>query len=128
MTREESSSVAFADPQTVTINAVAQTLNRVSSDHNAGTFRKDDGTVSLIVSHQYGKRARHVVRLNHQKYSPDVFVPANQALQNMSVQLVVDVPIVGYTNAEAKQVTDGFSTFITASSGLVVTRLLSGEN
>jgi len=39
--------MAFADPQTVTINAVANSLPRISSGNNAGGFSKDDGTVKL---------------------------------------------------------------------------------
>jgi hypothetical protein len=43
--------MAFADPQSVTINAVAQTLPRVSTEKNAGVFQKDEATVKLAVSH-----------------------------------------------------------------------------
>lgn len=120
--------MAFADPQTVTINAVANSLKRVSSDRNAGTFQVADGTVKLKVSHQYGKRSRRASRLEHSKMSPDPFVPANSNKVDLSVTLVVDQPMVGYTITEIKQVVDGFLAYLSASSGAALTQLLGGEN
>lgn len=120
--------MAFADPQTVTINAVAQTLPRVSSDHNAGSFSKDDGLVKLTVSHQYGKRTRRLVRLDHAKIAADPLLAGVNARFNMSVSLVIDTPTVGYTVAEAKQIGDALTAYLTASSGARLTQLLGGEN
>jgi hypothetical protein len=45
----------------------------------------------------------------------------------MSAYLVIDVPPVGYTVAEAQAVVDGFLAYLTASSGAKVTQLLGGE-
>lgn len=120
--------MAFADPQTVTINAVAQTLARTSSGVNSGVFTKDDATVKLTVSHQYGKRTRRTIRLDHSKIAPDPLISAQNIRYSMSTYIVVDVPVTGYTNAEAKQVIDGFAAYLTASSGAKITQLLGGEN
>lgn len=120
--------MAYADPQTVTINAVANSLKRVSSDRNAGTFQVADGTVKLTVSHQYGKRARRALRLDHSKMSPDPFVPANSNKVNASATLVLDQPLVGYTITELKQILDGFIAYLSATSGASMTQLLGGEN
>jgi hypothetical protein len=46
----------------------------------------------------------------------------------MAAYLVVDVPIIGYTVTEQKQVVDGLTGYLTASSGARVTQLLGGEN
>jgi len=48
----------LTDPQSVTINAVANSLPRVGSSNNSGSFSKDDANVKLEVSHSYGKRTR----------------------------------------------------------------------
>lgn len=61
----------LADPQSVTINAVAQTLPAVARGVNTSTYRKDDQTVGLSVSHQYGKRTRRTVRLDYSKIVAD---------------------------------------------------------
>jgi len=120
--------MAYADPQSVTINAVAQTLPRVSSGDNKGAFRKDDSTVELTISHAYGKRVRRVIRLNHNKVAVDPLVPAYNVPFSMSVSLVVDSPVVGYTVAEQKQIVDALTAYLTASSGARTTQLLGGES
>jgi hypothetical protein len=119
--------VAFADPQSVTINAVANSLPRISSGVNTGAFQKDDTTVALSVSHQYGKRTRRQLRLDHSKIAADVFTSDN-VKYSMSAYLVVDVPETGYTVAEQKQIVDALTAYLTASSGAKVTQLLGGEN
>ncbi len=119
--------MAYADPQTVTINAIANTLPRTSSGVNAGVFSKDDGTVKLNVSSAYGKRIRRTARIDHQKYASDPLVSSTNVLRSMSAYIVVDVPIQGYTVAEQKQIVDGLTTWLTATSGSNVTKLLGGE-
>jgi hypothetical protein len=119
--------VAFADPQSVTINSVAQTLPRISSGVNTGAFQKDDTTVKLSVNHQYGSRTRRQIRLDHKKVAPDVFT-ADNTTYSMSAYLVVDVPTTGYTIAEQKQIVDALTAYLTASTGAKITQLLGGEN
>lgn len=120
--------MAFADPQSVTINAVANSLARTSSGVNSGAFTKDDGTVKLTVSHAYNKRTRRVIRLDHSKIAADPLISAQNIKYSMSAYLVVDLPVTGYTVAEAKQVIDGLTAYLTASTGARVTQLLGGEN
>lgn len=120
--------MAFADPQSVTINAVANSLPRTSSGVNSGVFTKDDGNVRLSVSHQYAKRTRRTIRLDHSKIAADPLISAQNIKYSMSAYLVVDMPITGYTVAEAKQIIDGLTAYLTVSSGARVTQLLGGEN
>ncbi len=120
--------MAFADPQSVTINAVAQTLPRVSSGVDSGSFQKDDASVKLAVSSNYGKRVRRTIRLDHRKVAADPLMPSTNTLFTMSAYIVVDVPVVGYTVAEQKQIVDALTAYLTASSGARVTQLLGGEN
>jgi hypothetical protein len=120
--------VAFADPQSVTINAVANSLPRISSGVNTGAFQKDDSLVKLSVSHQYGTRTRRQIRLDHSKIAADPFVSGVNGKYSMSAYLVVDVPATGYTVAEQKQIVDALTAYLTASSGAKVTQLLGGEN
>lgn len=120
--------MAFADPQSVTINAVANSLPRVGSGNNSGSFSKDDGNVKLSLSHAYGKRTRRTVRLDHRKVAADPLVAAQNLQYSMSCYIVVDVPPVGYTPAEAKQVVDGFLANLQASSGANLVKFLGGES
>lgn len=120
--------MAFADPQSVTINAVANSLPRISSGVNTGVFQKDDSLVKLSVSHQNGNRIRRQLRLDHAKVGADPFLSGVNAKYSMSTYLVIDVPLVGYTIAEQKQVVDGLTAYCTASTGARITQLLGGEN
>lgn len=120
--------MAFADPQSVTINAIANTLARTSNGQNSGVFTKDDGSVRLSVSHAYNKRTRRVVRLDHKKVAADPLQPSTNALYTMNCYMVIDTPESGYTVAEQKQIVDGLTAYLTASSGARVTQLLGGEN
>lgn len=120
--------MAFADPQSVTINAVANSLPRTSSGVNSGVFTKDDGNVQLTVQHTYGKRTRRTIRLNHSKIAADPLISAQSIKYSMSAYLVVDTPVTGYTVSEAKQVIDGLVAYLAASTGARVTQLLGGEN
>jgi hypothetical protein len=122
--------MAFADPQSVTINAVAQSLPRVSSGQNSGVFQKDDATVKLTVSHNTGKgRARRMLRLDHSKIAADPLMASVNVRSSGAVYIVTDFPDNGtYTIAEAKQIVDALTAYLTASSGARATQLLGGEN
>lgn len=119
--------MALAD-QTVTINSVAIALPRTGSSLNSGKFSSADGLVSETVSHDIGKRTRHLLRIDHNKVAADPFQASINAKYSMSAYIVVDVPPVGYTVAEQKQVVDGFIAQITASSGALITKVLGNEN
>lgn len=117
----------FTDPQSVTINAVAQTLPRTGLSTTVGTFTKDDGNVELVIGKAVGKRIRRTVRLNFRKIAPDAFQSDMNTSYSMSCYLVVDVPPVGFTVAEQKYVVDALVAYLTASTGARVTQLLGGE-
>lgn len=117
----------FTEPQTITIDTVAQTLNRLGSGENTGRFGTSDRSHSLLVSHQNGRRLRHQIRLQKDTLVPNPLISGQNVNQSMSVFLVVDVP-VGYDVAAAKKVADGFLAYLQASSGVAVTKLLGGES
>jgi len=120
--------MSFADPQSVTINTVANSLPRVSTNGSATSFQKDDGTVKLSVASSYGRRTRRTARIDHQKNAPDPLFPAQNKPYSMSIYVVADVPSVGYTVVEQKQIVDALTAWLTATSGSNVTKLLGGEN
>lgn len=124
----ESDDMAFTDPQTVTINAIANILSRVSTGQGTGAFQKDDGLVKLSIGNAYGKRVRRTLRLDHSKIAPDPLLAAQNLRYSMSTYIVADVPLQGYSIAEQKQVIDGFVAWMNASSGASITKWLGGEN
>lgn len=118
----------LSDPQSITINAIAVSLPRTSSSENKGEFKSNDSLVAETVSHQYGKRNRHLFRIDHSKVAADPFQSGLNTKYSMSSYIVFDVPPVGYTVTEAKQVVDGFIAQLTASSGALITKILGGES
>jgi hypothetical protein len=120
--------MSLADPQSITIDAVTKSLPRTNVGNNSSEYTSADGLTKLTLSSAYGKRNRRVIRVDHSKVAADVFIPDTNALQSMSCYLVVDVPKVGFTNAEAFEVYEGFKAIITASSDAAITKLLGGES
>jgi len=120
--------MSFADPQTVTISAVTSSLPRTSVQGDEVIYQSGDGLIQMLASHDYGKRNRHLLRINHSKLTADPFIPADNVEVSMSCYIVFDVPPAGYTPAEALAVYTGFKTQFTASSDTLITKLLAGES
>ncbi len=120
--------MSFSDPQSITINSVANSLPRVSSGVNSGDFQSNDGAIHLTISHSYGKRTRRVIRVDQKKLSSDPYVPANFKDTRLGAYLVIDQPLTGFTNTEVKYLVDGLTAYLTAASGANVTKILGGEN
>ena len=120
--------MAFADPQTVTINAVPNSLPRTSSGLSSGVFTKDDGTVRLLISHSTGKRMQDSIRIEFQKLAPNPLISAQNIIFSMSATLRVDTPLTGFSVTEKKQVIEGMLTLLTATSGAKLVQLLGGES
>jgi len=120
----------FTEPQTVTINAVPNSLNRIPAGPNTGILQKDDGNLKLSISHSYGNRTRRVARIDHRTIVSDPLNPTQNKPYNAAVYLVIDLPAngAGYTVTTSKQIVDGFTAWLTASSGANVTKVLGGES
>jgi hypothetical protein len=114
----------FADPQSVTVNAVAQSLPAISRDAKTSTYRKDDGSYELIISHDEKNRNRRVVRLNHKKIATDPFT-ADNVEYTSSFYFVMDVPKYGYTATEMKDMVLGLTGWLISAN---VLKVLGGES
>lgn len=120
--------MAFSDPQSLTINAVAQSLPRVGTGNNESFYQKDDGTVRLSIRHSYGRRDSDLVRVDFKKVAADPFLSGVNKEYSMSCSFRVDVPPTGFTITEQKYVVDALVAYLAASSGANVTKILGGES
>jgi hypothetical protein len=120
--------MAFSDPQSITIAASTISLPRVSTGVGNSEYVSSDGLVHLNASSAYGRRTRRVLRVDHSKITADPFIPTVNQKVSMSNYMVFDLPPVGYTNAEAFEVYEGFLALFTASSDALITKLLGGES
>ena len=119
----------LTDPQSVTINSVANSLPRVSTFEGKGVYTKDDGTVKLTVNQQPGRdRSRLSVRLDQKKIAADPFIPATNRELGVSIFFNIDRPNVGYSAAELKDIASSLTTWLTASSGANLVKILGGES
>lgn len=114
----------FADPQSVTVNAVAQSLPAIKREDFSSSYRKDDASYTLTISHAEGKRNRRVVRLENRKIAADPLT-ADNTEYSMSAYLVIDTPPVGYTNTEAKDIVLGLTAWLSSAN---VLKVLGGES
>lgn len=120
--------MALSDPQSLTINSVANSTPRVGTLGTTSTYQSADGSVKLTVSHSNAKRTRRTVRVDFNKIAPDPLVDANSIRYSMSAYLVVDLPMTGFTGTEAKYIVDALTGWLNASSGANTIKFLGGES
>nr|UJQ85318.1 MAG: hypothetical protein 2 [Leviviridae sp.] len=120
--------MALTDPQSVTISGTAVSLPRISVGENSARYRSADGSVDMEISHTYGRRETHRIRLHHNKVSADPMSPSLNRPFDESVTLVINRPDVGYSAAETKALADSLLAALSASSGALITKLLGGES
>jgi len=118
----------FTDPQSVTVNAVAISLPRVSTGADSATYRSADGLTTMSVRHLYGKRYRRSIQLSQTSTVADPLIPANSQVVRQNVTVTFDVPPVGLTTTVQKQLADGLLAYLSASTGAQVTKILGGES
>lgn len=107
--------MAFSDPISVTVNAVAKSLPRVFSPQGAAaTFKTSDDEFRMEVSHQDigGRRERHFIRLTQRKIGADPLVPATNIESKASVYIVLDNPVTGYSDTELGYMVTALADFV----------------
>jgi len=122
--------VAYQDPQTVTIGTTpgAVSLPRVNTGSDVGKFSNYDSKTNLEVSTAYGKRSRHVARLNFSKVVTDPLVSSTNVGVSGTVTFTIDVPPSGFSANEQKDLALGIISWLTASSNAALIKLIAGEN
>lgn len=111
----------FADPQSITVNSVAQTLPAISREQNKSVYRKDTGDYTLSISHQDTKnRSRAAIRVDARKIAANPFDTSKNEEFTCSVYIVVDRPMVGFTNVELKDIALGLTGWASSANLLKV--------
>lgn len=117
--------MALADPQTVTINSVPKTCNRISSTGTKTVYQTSDEEVKLTISHQSGKgRTRRMARCDQLVIAADPLTAENE-YKSLGVYLVVDQPDFGFTDAEIDYVVQALNTWLSTAT---VTKLLGSQH
>ncbi|DAD51618.1 coat protein [ssRNA phage Gerhypos.4_63] len=115
----------LADPQSVTINAVATSLARTVQGPTANGYTSADGkTVMTTKQNITAARFRREVRLAQTKIAADPISAINKE-SGFSVYLVVDEPRSGvFTDLEIGYVIDALKTWLSSAN---YNKVLGGE-
>lgn len=120
--------MALSDPQSIKISGVTTSLPRTSTGDHTSTYEAADGNTVLKLSTVENRRNRQTVRVDLTKITADPFIPAQNTEVSMSMYLVIDRPLVGYTNAEALAGLVGFIESITSTENTILKKLLARES
>ena len=102
----------FSDPQSVTVNSVAQSMPRVETNGRKSVYRKADETYTLTISHTPNKdRVRSMARIDQKAVVPDPLTSVND-YETLSFYVVVDRPLAGFTMTQTEQLIAGFKTWL----------------
>jgi hypothetical protein len=108
----------FADPQVVTVNAVAQSMPRITSTGKSAVYQKADGTFQLTISHSESKgRIRSMGRIDQKAVVADPLTAVND-YETLSFYFVFDRPDFGFSQTQVDQLIAGLKTWLdTTASG-----------
>lgn len=117
--------MAFTDPQTVTVNSVPETLNRVKSDGYRSEYAATDEDFKMTISHQEsGARTRRMVRLDQRKVAADPLTSVNE-YKVLGAYLVIDEPEYGFTDEEVDDLVQALVAWLTTAN---VTKVCGNEH
>jgi len=114
----------LADPQTVTINAVATPLPKTSNGPTQNVYTSADGNTFMTVKQNItASRFRREVRLSQQKIAADPISTLNKSI-GTSIYLVVDEPKAGFSDVELGYLIDALKAWLTSAN---YNKVLGGE-
>ena len=115
----------LADPQSVTINAVATSLPKTQSGQTVNVFTSADGKTAMTTKqNSTAKRFRREVRLSQTKIAADPISAVNVE-SGASVYLVIDEPKSGvFTDAEIGYLVEALKGWLTSVN---YNKILGGE-
>lgn len=107
----------FADPQSVTVNAVAQSMPRVQIDGKKCIYQKSDGTFTLTISHQAlsNDRIRSMARIDQKAIVPDPLTSVND-YETLSFYFVIDRPNAGFSSTQVDQLITGLKSWLDSTA------------
>jgi hypothetical protein len=114
----------LADPQSVTINAVATSLPRTQQGNTQNVYTSADGNTSMTTKQNTtATRFRREIRLSQKKIAADPISAVNKEI-GVSAYLVIDEPRAGFTDAEIGYLIDALKGWLTSTN---YNKVLGGE-
>lgn len=116
--------MAFADPQSLTVDEEAVTLPRTGSTGNTGAFTSSDQKYRLAISHNGGNRRTHVARVEYSDIVANPLVPSTNNAISAAATFTVNTPINGLSAEEAVDLAAALVDWLTPTN---VAKLVGGE-
>jgi hypothetical protein len=116
--------MALADPQSFD----SATLNLIKPEPTRSTYATADGTERFIVSYQEDKqKTRYLVRGEKDVIATDPITGAS-VKKTLSAYMVIDQPVYGFTDTEAKDFALAIGTWLSASSAANLVKVLGNQH
>lgn len=114
----------LADPQSITVNAVAKSLARTTNKDGTNNYTDSIGEYSLTTKQNASSsRFRREVRVNFSKIVTDP-ISQRQTPVSSSVILVIDEPKFGFTDLELRHMKNALTLW---ASDANIDKMLTGE-
>lgn len=117
--------MAFGDPQIITINAVPNTLNKISSDARKTVYSTADESLKLTISHQESKdRTRRMARIDQRVVAANPLSSVNE-YKSLGFYIVIDEPEYGFEDPDINLTVQGLLAWLTEAN---VLKILSSQH
>lgn len=114
----------LADPQSVTVNAVAISMPRTQQGVSQNLYTSADGNTFMTTKQNVtASRFRREVRLSQKKIAADPISAVNTE-KGFSVYIVIDEPRAGFSDAEIGYAIDALKAWLTSAN---YNKVLGGE-
>lgn len=119
----------LADPQTITLNAVANNLNRVGNSETSAVYRNSDGTLELRTFRTTLKNraTRHGCSVTQNLVVADPLADGVNLNRSSTITFSMVVPEVGFDAATRLLLIDAVLDWLRASTDAVPVALTNGQ-
>lgn len=112
--------MSFTDPQSITVNAVAKSMPRISSEGTRSVYQKAEEDFKMTISHQIAKdRTRRMVRVDQRVVATNP-LDASTEYKTLGVYLVIDEPEYGFSDTEIDYLVQALKTWASTANVLKV--------
>lgn len=117
--------MALTDPQTITVNTVEQTLNRIKSDGYRSEYADAAEVFKMTVGHNESRdRTRRMVRIDQRVVAADPLTSVNE-YKSLGIYIVIDEPEYGFSDTEIDYVVQALTAWLTTAN---VTKVLGNQH
>jgi hypothetical protein len=120
--------MAFTDPISITVNAVARSMPRVETSGRKSVYQSADGlwnvTITQIPAKNGGSR-KALFAFTQKVQATDPFNAEKSAFKSNGVSVMLDIPDYGFTSTTIDQQVQGMFAYLATAK---ITQLVGGES